>query len=108
MSVHVQRAIAVLVTAIAIGIPLLNLAPKLYLWFLHDHIRKLYRRLRTVEEALQKALTVPQVTSHLDDIDRAARILPQRNSDLFLISTGTLSRRARSSPCGSLSCEAKR
>jgi TRAP transporter TAXI family solute receptor len=110
MSVHVQRAIAVLVTAIAIGIPLLNLAPKLYLWFLHDHIRKLYRRLRTVEEALQKALTVPQVTSlqtHLDDIDRAARILPQRNSDLFLISTATLSRRARSSPCVSLSCEAK-
>ncbi len=86
LTVHVERAIAVLVTALAVGIPLFNFAPKLYQWFLHDHIRKLYRRLRTVEEALQKALTVPQVTSlqtHLDDIDRAARILPQRNSDLF-------------------------
>ena len=86
LTVHVERAIAVLVTALALGIPLFNFAPKLYQWFLHDHIRKLYRRLRTVEEALQKALTVPQVTSlqtHLDDIDRAARILPQRNSDLF-------------------------
>ncbi len=94
LTVHVERAIAVLVTALAVGIPLFNFAPKLYRWFLHDHIRKLYRRLRTVEEALQKALTVPQVTSlqtHLDDIDRAARILPQRNSNLFLISTGTLS-----------------
>jgi TRAP transporter TAXI family solute receptor len=60
MSVHVQRAIAVLVTAIAIGIPLLNLAPKLYLWFLHDHLRKLYRRLRTIEEASQTELTAPR------------------------------------------------
>jgi hypothetical protein len=42
LGVHVQRAIAVLVAAIAIGIPLLNLAPKLYRWFLDDHMRKLY------------------------------------------------------------------
>jgi hypothetical protein len=86
LTVHVERAIAVLVTALAVGIPLFNFAPKLYQWFLHDHMRKLYRRLRTVEEALLKALTVPQVISlqtHLDDIDRAARILPQRNSDLY-------------------------
>ena len=86
LTVHVERAIAVLVTALAVGIPLFNFAPKLYQWFLHDHMRKLYRRLRTVEEALQKALTVPQVTvlqGDLENIDRAARILPHRNSDLF-------------------------
>ena len=60
LGVHVQRAIAVLVAAIAIGIPLLNLAPKLYRWFLDDHMRKLYRHLRTIEEASQTELTTPQ------------------------------------------------
>jgi TRAP transporter TAXI family solute receptor len=86
LSVHVQRAIAVLVTAIAIGIPLLNLAPKLYRWFLHDHLRKLYRRLRTIEEASQTELTAPQLVTlqaELEKIDRTARILPKRHSDLF-------------------------
>jgi hypothetical protein len=88
LTVHVQRAIAVLVTAIAIGIPLFNFAPKLYRWFLHDHMRKLYRRLRIVEEAAQTELTAPQVVSlqtELENIDSAARILPQRHSDLFFI-----------------------
>ena len=35
LTVHVQRAIAVLVAAIAIGIPLFNFAPRLYLWFVN-------------------------------------------------------------------------
>jgi len=86
LSVHVQRAIAVLVAAIAIGIPLFNLAPKLYRWFLDDHMRKLYRRLRIVEEAAQTELTAPQVVplqTELEEIDRAARVLPRRHSDLF-------------------------
>jgi hypothetical protein len=86
LSVHVQRAIAVLVAAIAIGIPLFNLAPKLYRWFLHDHMRKLYRRLRIIEEASQTELTTSQVVAlqtELENIERAARILPRRHSDLF-------------------------
>ena len=88
LTVHVQRALAVLVTAIAIGIPLFNFAPKLYRWFLHDQMRKLYRRLRIVEETSQTELTTRQVVSlqtELEDIDRAARVLPQRHSDLFFI-----------------------
>jgi hypothetical protein len=88
LGVHVQRAIAVLVTAIAIGIPLFNFAPKLYRWFLQDRMRKLYRRLRIVKEAAQIELAAPQVISlqiELEDIDRAARVLPQRHSDLFFI-----------------------
>jgi TRAP transporter TAXI family solute receptor len=40
LGMHVQRAIAVLVTAIAIGIPLFNFAPKLYRWLLQDRMRK--------------------------------------------------------------------
>jgi TRAP-type uncharacterized transport system substrate-binding protein/Trp operon repressor len=86
LTVHVQRAIALLVAAIAIGIPLFNFAPKLYRWFLHDHMRKLYRRLRIVEETLQTELTTRQVVglqTELENIDRAARILPKRHSELF-------------------------
>jgi len=47
---------------------------------------KLYRRLRTVDEALQRELTAPQVVTlqrDLENINRAARVLPERNSDLF-------------------------
>jgi hypothetical protein len=88
MTNYVQRIIAVLVAVIAIVLPVFNFAPKLYEWFLQDRMRKLYRRLRIVEDASQTELTAPQVVSlqtELENIDRAARILPQRHSDLFFI-----------------------
>lgn len=88
LGVHVQRAIGVLVAAIAISIPLFNLPPKLYRWFLDHHMRTLYRRLRIVEDAAQTELTIPQVVplqAELEQIDRAARVLPRRHSDLFFI-----------------------
>jgi len=86
LGVHVQRAIAVLVTAIAIGIPLFNFAPKLYRWFLQDRMRKLYRRLRVVEKAMQKKLTAPQLAvlqADLESLDEASAILPMRHSEMF-------------------------
>ena len=86
MTNYVQRIVAVLVAVIAIVLPMFNFAPKLYHWFLQDRMRKLYRRLRIVEDASQTELTAPQVVSlqtELENIDRAARILPQRHSDLF-------------------------
>jgi hypothetical protein len=61
---------------------------KLCRWFLQDRMRQLYHRLRIVEDASQPELTAPQVVSlqtELENIDRAARILPQRRSDLFFI-----------------------
>jgi hypothetical protein len=85
---HVLRLLAVLLAGGAIIYPLFNLAPKLYQWLLQDRMRRLYRRLRIVEEAAQTDLTAPQVASlqtELEDIDRAARVLPQRHSDLFFI-----------------------
>ena len=85
---HVLRLFAVLLAAGVIVYPLLNFAPKLYRWFLQDRMGRLYRRLRIVEEAAQTELTAPQVVSlqtELEGIDRAARILPQRHSDLFFI-----------------------
>jgi hypothetical protein len=86
LTVHVQRAIAVLVTAIAIGIPLFNFAPKIYRWFLQDRMRKLYRRLRVVEKEMQKKLTAPQLAAlqaDLEAIDQASAILPMRHSEVF-------------------------
>jgi hypothetical protein len=83
---HVLRLFAVLLAGGVIVYPLFNFAPKLYQWFLKDHMSKLYRRLRVVEQGLQAELTVPQVVAlqtDLENINRAARILPKRNSDLF-------------------------
>jgi len=83
---HVQRLLAVLLAGGAIVYPILSFAPKLYQWFLQDRMRKLYRRLRIIEEALQKELAAPQIASlqaDLENVSRAARILPKRNSDLF-------------------------
>jgi TRAP-type uncharacterized transport system substrate-binding protein len=83
---HVQRLLAVLLAGGAIAYPIFSFAPKLHQWFLQDRMRKLYRRLRIVEAALQKELTTPQVVSlqsDLEAINREARILPKRNSDLF-------------------------
>ena len=85
---HVLRLLAVLLAGGAIIFPLFNFAPKLYRWFLQDRMRKLYRRLRIVEDSSQTELTAPQVVTlqtELENIDRAARILPQRHSDLFFV-----------------------
>ena len=86
LTVHAQRAIAALVTIVAIGLPLFNFAPKLYLWFVKSHMAKLYRRLRVVEMESQAKLTIPKVVAlqtELENIDQAASILPMRHSDLF-------------------------
>ncbi len=88
LTVYVQRAIAVLLTAIAIGIPLFNLLPKLYRWLVRERIFKLYRRLRVVEKKLQSVLSAPQLIaleSDVDTIDRDGSILPipTRHSEVF-------------------------
>jgi TRAP-type uncharacterized transport system substrate-binding protein len=81
-----KRAIAVSLTAIAIIIPLFGFAPRLYQWFLQVYMAKLYRRLRGVESEMQADLTVSEVEAlqtDLENINRAANILPMRHSDLF-------------------------
>ena len=67
-------------------LPVFNYAPKLYLWFIRDRVRRLYRRLRIVDKALLTELTNSQLQAlqnDLDNIDRAASIIPMRNSELF-------------------------
>jgi TRAP-type uncharacterized transport system substrate-binding protein len=84
---YAKRVAAILVATIAVVIPLFTYAPKLYQWFLHASLQKLYRRLRAIETELDADLTVPQIEAlqtDLENINRAARILPMRHSDLFI------------------------
>ena len=86
MVTHVKRLIAVLLAAAAIVIPIFNFAPKLYQGFLQSRMRKLYRRLRIIENEMETQLTEAKVAalqSDFENIVRMARILPMRHSDLF-------------------------
>src|SRR5947209_6854232 len=81
-----KRMIAVFLTAVANIVPLMNYAPKLYQSFVHAYVAKLYRRLRLLEDELQRAPTASQTAkmhADLENIDRAAKTLPMRHSDLF-------------------------
>jgi len=84
---YAKRLIAILLTAFTVIIPLFTFAPKLYQWFLHAYLKKLYRRLRAVETEMDAALTAAQLDAlqiDLNDINRAAHILPMRHSDTFI------------------------
>jgi TRAP-type uncharacterized transport system substrate-binding protein len=83
---YAKRVAAIVVATIAVVIPLFTYAPKIYLWLLQSRLRRLYRRLRSVEDRLQDDLGASEVISLQNDIDginRSARILPLRHSDLF-------------------------
>jgi TRAP transporter TAXI family solute receptor len=83
---YVRRILAVLVTVIAIAVPVFSYAPKVYLWVLRRHILKLYRELRVVESGLLPGLSAERLAGYKDDlekIDRASSVLPMRHSDLF-------------------------
>jgi TRAP-type uncharacterized transport system substrate-binding protein len=86
MTSYAQRIIAVLVAVIAIVLPVFNYAPRLYLWFIRERVRRLYRRLRIVDRALLTELSSSQMQTlqtDLESIARAAAIVPMRNSELF-------------------------
>ena len=86
MTSYAQRTIAVLIAVVAIVLPVFSYAPRLYLWFVRNRMRKLYRRLRLVDKASLTEMTTSQVQAlqvDLDNIDRAASIVSMRNSDLF-------------------------
>lgn len=86
LATYVRRILAILVTVLAIAIPVFSSAPKIYLWFLRRHIMKLYRELRVLDGALRPGLAACGLIGFqgdLENIDRAARVLPMRHSDLF-------------------------
>jgi len=84
---YMQRA-AALLAATAVVVPLFGFMPKLFTWAREQSLRKLYRRLRDVEDALQQELSVQQVEALLNDlekIDQAASVVPMRDSHLFFV-----------------------
>ena len=86
MTNYAQRVIAVLVAVIAIVVPVFNYVPKLFLWFIHDRVRRLYRRLRIVDSALLAGVGASELKAlrtELESIVRAANIVPMRSSELF-------------------------
>jgi hypothetical protein len=83
---YAKRMAAILIAAVAVVIPIFTYGPKLYDWLLQSQLRRLYRRLRLIEDEMLGELTAARVTalkSDVDSISRAARILPLRHSDLF-------------------------
>ena len=68
LSIHVQRAIALLVTGIAIGLPLLHFLPQSYNWMIRRRLFYWYAELRTLETSFDS------ITSHKQLIDKQAEI----------------------------------
>jgi hypothetical protein len=88
MIVYVRRMIAFLLAAVVIIVPLFSFAPRIYRWFLEERIRKLYRRLRTVEKALLGCSRADQLMAlerELADIDRASGAISMRNSEPYFM-----------------------
>jgi TRAP transporter TAXI family solute receptor len=85
---YMQRAAAILVAATAIVVPIFSFMPRLFTWFREQSLRKLYRQLRDVEDALQQELSIHQAEALLNDlekIDQAASVTPMRDSSLFFV-----------------------
>ena len=88
MTTYARRMIAFLVATLAVIFPVFGFAPRVYGWFVQERLRKLYRRLRVVENTLQVGLAAPQLEalqSELADIERATSDVPMRNSELYFI-----------------------
>ncbi|HEY7231350.1 MAG TPA: TAXI family TRAP transporter solute-binding subunit [Pseudolabrys sp.] len=86
MTNYAQRFLAVLVAVIAIVVPVFNYAPRVFLWLIRDRVRRLYRRLRMVDKALltePDSVRMQMLRTELENIARAANIVPMHSSDLF-------------------------
>lgn len=84
---YAKRVAAILVATVAVVIPVFTFAPRVYQWLIGARFMKLYRRLREIETELESQLSAAQieaVQAKLENINRAARILPMRHSDLFI------------------------
>src|SRR5260370_2222345 len=88
MTIYAQRVIAFLIATLAVVFPVFSFAPRLYVWFVQERLRRLYRRLRVIENAMEGELTVAQIEAHqseLTEIDRACGSIPMRTSDLYFM-----------------------
>ena len=60
---YARRLLAILVTVLAIAVPVFSFAPKAYLWFLRRRIIKLYRDLRLLDQGLGRDMTAAELNS---------------------------------------------
>ena len=70
LSVHVQRAIAVLVTAIAVGYPLFRFMPVAYSWFNRRRLFYWYAQLKALEASFDSDPTNKHLTRKQAEIER--------------------------------------
>jgi TRAP-type uncharacterized transport system substrate-binding protein len=70
LSVHVQRAIAVLLTGVAIGLPLLHFVPQTYNWMTRRRLFYWYAELRALETSYGAATSYKQLVQKLAEIER--------------------------------------
>ena len=71
-----------------IVLPLFSYAPKLYRWLVEHRLGSMYRRLRVIEENLQKCASPSEVSAleaELESVDRAITIfgVPKAHSEIF-------------------------
>ncbi|MFY9959220.1 TAXI family TRAP transporter solute-binding subunit [Bradyrhizobium sp.] len=74
MTVHAQRAIAVLVTAVAIGLPVFHYLPLLYQWIIRRRLLYWYSELKALETSIDStngASDLDQQQAELERIDKA-------------------------------------
>jgi hypothetical protein len=70
LSVHVQRAIAVLVTGIAVGLPLLHFVPQTYNWMTRRRLFYWYAELRALESAFASTTSHKHLVHMLTEVER--------------------------------------
>jgi hypothetical protein len=70
LSVHVQRAIAVLLTGVAIGLPLLHFVPQAFNWMTRRRLFYWYAELRALEKSCSTATSYKQLVQKLAEIER--------------------------------------
>jgi TRAP transporter TAXI family solute receptor len=70
LSVHVQRAIAVLVTGIAIGLPLFRFLPQIYNWVTRQRLFYWYAQLKSLEASCDAKLNDKHLTEKQAELDR--------------------------------------
>ncbi len=70
LSIHVQRAIAVLVTGIAIGLPLLHFLPQGYNWMTRRRLFYWYGEPRALEASFDSITSQNQLIHKLTEIER--------------------------------------
>ena len=70
LSVHVQRALAVLVTALAVGYPLVRLMPVAYTWFNRRRLFYWYAQLKALEASFDTDPTDKHLTRKQAEIER--------------------------------------